>query len=72
MNLSLVALTFLVTVTALQFAGVSAHGRLISPPSRSSMWRFGFSTPENYNDNELFCGGIAVITLIFTTNKCLC
>ncbi|KAL3228844.1 hypothetical protein MRX96_023745 [Rhipicephalus microplus] len=24
------------------------------------MWRMGFKTPRNYNDNELFCGGYAV------------
>ncbi|XP_051160757.1 uncharacterized protein LOC127281199 [Leptopilina boulardi] len=36
---------------------VSGHGRLIEPPSRASMWRFGFNTPENYNDHELYCGG---------------
>ncbi|XP_035217513.1 uncharacterized protein LOC118190844 [Stegodyphus dumicola] len=39
---------------------VWAHGRLLEPPSRSSMWRFGYYTPKNYNDNELFCGGIYV------------
>ncbi|GFQ64704.1 chitin-binding type-4 domain-containing protein [Trichonephila clavata] len=39
---------------------VSGHGRLIEPPSRSSMWRFGFKTKPNYNDNELFCGGYTV------------
>ncbi|OQR77826.1 hypothetical protein BIW11_06818 [Tropilaelaps mercedesae] len=36
---------------------VEGHGRLMEPPSRSSMWRVGFKTPRNYNDNELFCGG---------------
>lgn len=36
---------------------VSSHGRLIDPPSRSSMWRFGFNTEKNFNDHELFCGG---------------
>ncbi|XP_022643343.1 extensin-like isoform X2 [Varroa destructor] len=36
---------------------VSGHGRLLHPPSRSSMWRLGFKTPRNYNDHELFCGG---------------
>ncbi|KAL5016883.1 hypothetical protein ScPMuIL_006472 [Solemya velum] len=36
---------------------ILGHGRLIEPPSRSSMWRYGFNTPKNYNDNELFCGG---------------
>ena len=39
---------------------VDAHAKLIEPPMRSSMWRFGYNTPINYNDNELFCGGIQV------------
>merc|ERR1719270_1779 len=41
------------------FYTVSGHGRLISPPSRASMWRFGFENPIDYNDNEGFCGGYA-------------
>ncbi|XP_001602613.1 uncharacterized protein LOC100118714 [Nasonia vitripennis] len=41
-------------------AGVWGHGRLMDPPARNSMWRFGFPNPVNYNDNELFCGGYAV------------
>ncbi|RWS01248.1 hypothetical protein B4U80_08504 [Leptotrombidium deliense] len=36
---------------------VAGHGMLIDPPSRSTAWRFGFKTPINYNDNELYCGG---------------
>ena len=40
--------------------GVLGHGFLQEPPSRSSMWRFGFNTPPNYNDNQLFCGGFDV------------
>jgi len=36
---------------------VSGHGRLIEPPSRSTMWRYGFQTKPNYNDHELYCGG---------------
>jgi len=36
------------------------HGRLIEPPSRSSMWRFGYKTPKHYEDNQLFCGGVGV------------
>ncbi|XP_056635412.1 uncharacterized protein LOC130444348 [Diorhabda sublineata] len=39
---------------------VAGHGRLMEPPARNSMWRFGFPNPVNYNDNELFCGGYAV------------
>ena len=40
---------------------VSGHARLVEPPSRASMWRYGFDTPPNYNDNEGFCGGFFVI-----------
>ena len=36
------------------------HGRLMEPPSRSSMWRLGYDTPVNYADNQLFCGGYSV------------
>ncbi|XP_005092455.1 uncharacterized protein LOC101859842 [Aplysia californica] len=36
------------------------HGRLLEPPSRSSMWRLGYDTPHNYDDNQLFCGGVGV------------
>ncbi|KAH3884486.1 uncharacterized protein LOC127832630 [Dreissena polymorpha] len=39
---------------------IRGHGRLVEPPSRSSMWRFGFKTPVNYNDNQLYCGGYDV------------
>ncbi|KAK2580245.1 hypothetical protein KPH14_012499 [Odynerus spinipes] len=35
----------------------SSHGRLVEPPSRASMWRYGFDTPHDYNDNECYCGG---------------
>ncbi len=41
----------------------SGHGRLMEPPSRSSMWRLGYNTPHNYQDNELFCGGFQVIPI---------
>lgn len=39
-----------------------SHGRFMKPVSRSSIWRdpdfAGYNPPKNYNDNELFCGGI--------------
>ncbi|XP_060528858.1 uncharacterized protein LOC132703549 [Cylas formicarius] len=38
----------------------AGHGRLMDPPARNSMWRFGFPNPVNYNDNELYCGGYSV------------
>ncbi|PRD27423.1 UNVERIFIED_CONTAM: hypothetical protein NCL1_35385 [Trichonephila clavipes] len=39
---------------------VWGHARLMQPPSRSSMWRLGFPTKKNFNDNALYCGGIQV------------
>ena len=36
---------------------VSGHGRLRQPPSRTTMWRYGFDTPTNVNDHESNCGG---------------
>ena len=36
------------------------HGRLTDPPSRSSMWRYGFNSTPNYEDNQLYCGGFQV------------
>lgn len=34
------------------------HGMLIDPPSRASAWRFGFDLPKEYDDNQLWCGGL--------------
>lgn len=41
----------------LHIEGIFGHGKLWEPPGRSSMWRRGFHTPMNANDNELNCGG---------------
>ncbi|RXG52211.1 hypothetical protein Avbf_17097 [Armadillidium vulgare] len=32
----------------------------MDPPSRNAMWREGYRNPPDYNDNELFCGGLTV------------
>lgn len=50
-------LLLLVAACALAPQSAEAHGRLIEPPSRASAWRYGFQTPPNYNDHELYCGG---------------
>ena len=34
----------------------SGHGRLLEPPSRASMWRMGFNTPKNFDDDQTYCG----------------
>lgn len=48
---------YAIVILVLLEKGVNGHGRLIEPPSRASAWRFGFDTPHNYNDHELYCGG---------------
>ena len=45
-------------IASVRIYQISGHGRLMEPPSRNAMWRFGFLNPINYNDNELFCGGV--------------
>lgn len=50
-------LAFLITFSIFSIDETSGHGRLIEPPSRASAWRYGFNTPPNYNDHELYCGG---------------
>jgi len=62
MELAIVLLSFLVV-------NVHGHGRLIEPPSRSTMWRYGFDTPPNYNDHESYCGGF---TRQWQTNRGKC
>ncbi|XP_015592756.1 uncharacterized protein LOC107266619 [Cephus cinctus] len=51
-----ILLAFIGSVLVVQ---VSSHGRLIEPPSRASMWRYGFETPHDYNDHETYCGGFS-------------
>lgn len=36
---------------------VNGHGRLMNPPARNAMWRYGYPNAINYDDNELYCGG---------------
>ncbi|GFX66785.1 integrase catalytic domain-containing protein [Trichonephila clavipes] len=46
------------------FGLVWGHAALYEPPGRSSMWRFGFKTPVNDDDAEIYCGGITKDELI--------
>lgn len=47
------------------FGHVVSHGYLDWPPQRSSLWRHGFNSPKNYNDNSLYCGGRQVINKLY-------
>merc|ERR1712121_253799 len=37
-------------------ATVLGHGRLVNPAGRSSAWRYGYNTPRNYDDDQMYCG----------------
>ncbi|XP_041360499.1 uncharacterized protein LOC121376787 [Gigantopelta aegis] len=39
---------------------LNGHGRLLEPPGRGSLWRFGYPVAKNYDDNALNCGGFQV------------
>ena len=55
--------------SSIYIVGINSHGRLMDPPARNSMWRFGYGTPINYSDNEVFCGGVGIQ---FKKNKGKC
>ncbi|CAL8131398.1 unnamed protein product [Orchesella dallaii] len=40
----------------------------MDPPGRNAMWRFGYPTPVNYDDTQLWCGNAA--TLEMNGGKC--
>jgi predicted carbohydrate-binding protein with CBM5 and CBM33 domain len=47
-------------ILAVVLQQVTSHGYMDEPPNRASMWRKGYNTPINYNDNQYFCGGFQV------------
>ncbi|XP_011188170.2 uncharacterized protein LOC105215758 [Zeugodacus cucurbitae] len=56
-SIIIIALTYWLFFFTANLPACNGHGRLIEPPSRASAWRYGFQTPPNYNDHELYCGG---------------
>lgn len=61
---SLLALFIFVTTFSLS----SARGRMLEPSQRSSLWRLGFDSPVNRDDNGLNCGGYWVRFIGVTKN----
>ncbi|XP_067944768.1 uncharacterized protein [Watersipora subatra] len=47
----------LILVSGFLLSDVQGHGRLVDPPSRNAMWKYGFPNKPNFNLNELNCGG---------------
>lgn len=63
--------TLILILTAYYIQNSESHGMLMDPVSRSSAWRSGFPTPANYDDNGLFCGGVAVSYNFNYVNLCI-
>lgn len=61
MNSHATALRFikLLAFFAMLIHHADGHGRLMEPPARNAMWRFGFPNPVNYNDNGKLLAGAA-------------
>ncbi|KAI8785756.1 mucin-5AC, partial [Biomphalaria glabrata] len=38
-------------------SGVNCGTRMLEPPSRASLWRYGYNTPTNLYDDKTNCGG---------------
>ncbi|XP_069120053.1 location of vulva defective 1-like isoform X2 [Argopecten irradians] len=56
LNMPRVGLLLIGMCSWLQYFVVDGHGYMLDPPGRSSMWRVGFDTVPNYDDNGLNCG----------------
>ncbi|KAJ3638629.1 hypothetical protein MTP99_001977 [Tenebrio molitor] len=56
----MVVLSVTLFVFCLLVEKISGHGMMLEPPNRSSLWRFDPTAPPNYDDNQNFCGGVAV------------
>lgn len=51
------------------FDEVLGHGMVLEPVNRGSMWRKGYPTRINYDDNGNYCGGymVCIGNIIFNT-----
>jgi hypothetical protein len=58
-NVVLAQAIFRLSILTLLAKESSQHGYLQEPAARNCAWRFGFKTPENFDDNGLNCGGFA-------------
>lgn len=63
-------LLLIIFLIGIYFSKIQGQGLMLDPISRSSAWRKGFPVEPNYNDHELFCGGLNVrINNIFNREK---
>ncbi|XP_022664178.1 uncharacterized protein LOC111251662 [Varroa destructor] len=60
LRVSLVASVLFFAVAIVLVQQAAGHARLVEPPSRNTLWRFGYHAAPNFEDSELFCGGIKV------------
>jgi len=60
-SIALLVLVALAASPMLERSFVDAHGRLLNPPMRSSLWRYNYTSPVNNEDDFLSCGYVGVI-----------
>lgn len=60
-------LIFKIVLSLVLVNNVHGQGRMLTPAGRSSLWRDGYDTPINDNDNILNCGGNKVSIVNFIT-----
>ncbi|KAG6800966.1 hypothetical protein HZU73_03704 [Apis mellifera caucasica] len=53
-------LLLIIFLIGIYFSKIQGRGLMLDPISRSSAWRKGFPVEPNYNDHELFCGGLNI------------
>ncbi|XP_013109176.2 uncharacterized protein LOC106088287 [Stomoxys calcitrans] len=58
--MKLLAISIIVAVSLTNVDYTTGHGMMLSPPGRSSRWRYDSSAIPNYNDNANYCGGFSV------------
>lgn len=58
MNRTFVILIFIFLQCLSRLNLVLCHGMVIHPVARGSRWRYNSSAPPNFDDTELFCGGM--------------
>lgn len=60
MNKTFNSIIFTLILIINSFIQVISHGMVLDPVARGSRWRSNSSAPHNYNDSELYCGGMSV------------
>lgn len=56
----MIKFTLVLAILIANLLQINGHGMVMDPVNRSSAWKKNFTTPVNWDDSGLFCGGIGV------------